>query len=66
MKEKTIRREDRENFYASLTVEQKLDLAEEESRSLIELNPDYALRRFIESFRRKRRSDAQRSAEAAK
>lgn len=39
MMKKTIRREDRENFYASLTVEQKLDFAEEESRSLIELNP---------------------------
>ncbi len=40
-----------------------LDLAERESRSLLELNPEYGRIRLRAAFRRSRRDDAQRAAD---
>lgn len=40
-----------------------LDIAERESRSLLELNPEYGRIRLRAAFRRSRRDDAQRAAD---
>jgi|GEM_PF-7070302 len=42
--------------------EQKLESLERESRSILELNPEYGRIYIIESFRRKRKDDAQRNS----
>ncbi len=56
-----IRRRDQEHILSHIDVGRKLDYAEDESVRLLELNPTFGYRRFIESFMRKRRIDAQRT-----
>lgn len=63
MRDRTIGREEQQIILAGMTPEQKLDMAEQEARDFLELNPSYGIRYLIESFQRKRRDDAQRTAE---
>ncbi len=72
MNEQTIGRFEQETILGEMTPAQKLDVLERESRSLLEISPHYARRRFIASFLRKRReakdrrSDAQRTSQTTR
>jgi len=44
------------------SAEQKLDSLEKESRSILELNPEYGRQYILNSYKRKHRNDPQRTA----
>lgn len=59
-----LSREQRSRLLAKQSREQVLDQTERESRSLLELNPEFGRRRLRNAFQRSRRDDAQRAAES--
>ena len=57
MNNKAVGREEQQKILAGLSAEEKLDLLEKQSRNILELNPEYARRRLLYSFRRKRKEE---------
>lgn len=66
MIDKTIGRDKQSIILKHITPEKRLRSLEEESRNILEIDPDHGIRYFITSFRRKKnRNDAQKDTETA-
>jgi hypothetical protein len=60
-----LTRKTQSRLLQALSVEEKLDFLERESEDLYELNPAYCMNRFITSFQKKRKNDAERNSQTA-